>query len=116
MDYGYERGTAMSTIVIAKYRADPSRFEKLVKSNDVDFTAVARSRMAKGCISHRYAVGEGCVYVIDEWPSVEAYNEGWETSRGWSHEIAVEAGLEEPPEITYLHVVPDPGAFYRYPE
>ena len=73
----------MSTIVIAKYRADPSRFEKLVKADDVDFTAVARARISKGCISHRYA--------------------------------AVEAGLEEPPEITYLRVVPDPGAFYRYP-
>lgn len=81
VDYGYE-GAAMSTIVIAKYRADPSRFEKLVKSNDVDFTAVARARMSKGCISHRYAVGDGAVYVIDEWPSVEAYNQGWETSRG----------------------------------
>jgi hypothetical protein len=106
----------MSTIVIAKYRADPDKFRKLVKSGDVDFTAIARSRMAKGCISHRYAVSENAVLVIDEWPSMEAYNERWETSgQGWSHEVALEAGLQEPPEVTYLEVVPDPGAFYHYP-
>jgi hypothetical protein len=104
----------VSTIVIAKYRGDPARFEGLVKSEAKDFIAVARARMSKGCLSHRYAVGDGAVYVIDEWPSAEAYNEGWETSRGWPHEIAVKAGLEEPPEITYLHVVPDPGAHHRY--
>ena len=105
----------MSTLVIAKYRADPARFEKLVQSQDVDFTAVARARMAKGCISHRDAVSDDEVYVIDEWPSVEAYNEHWSTGEGWSHEVAIEAGFEEPPEITFLRVVPDPGAFYRYP-
>jgi hypothetical protein len=106
----------MSTIVIARYRADPARFEKLVQSDDVDFTAVARARIAKGCISHRYAVDECAVYVIDEWPSAEAYNENWSTSEGWSHEVAVEAGLEEPPEVTFLSVVSDPGAFYHYME
>jgi quinol monooxygenase YgiN len=105
----------MSTIVISKYRADPARFEKLVKSHDIDFTSVARSRMAKGCLSHRYAVDDSAVYVIDEWPSVQAYNEQWPTELGWSHEVAVEAGLEEPPEVTYLEVVPDPGAFLHYP-
>lgn len=72
----------MSTIVIAKYRADPARFEKLVASKDIDFTAVARARMARGCISHRYAVGEDEVFVIDEWPSAEAYNESWPTGHG----------------------------------
>jgi hypothetical protein len=106
----------MSTIVIAKYRADPDKFRKLVKSKDVDFTSVARSRLAKGCISHRYAVGDGAVYVIDEWPSIEAYNDKWESGQGWSHEVAMEAGLQEPPEVTFLDVVPDPGAFYHYPE
>jgi quinol monooxygenase YgiN len=105
----------MSTIVIAKYRADPARFEKLVNSRDLDFTSVARSRMAKGCISHRYAVTDDEVYVIDEWPSAEAYNECWPSGQGWAHEVAIEAGFEEPPEITFLRVVPDPGAFFRYP-
>jgi hypothetical protein len=106
----------VSTIVIAKYRADPARFEKLAKSKDVDFTAVAQSRLAKGCIAHRYAVGDAEVYVIDEWSSAEAYNEHWPVGEGWPHLIAVKAGLEEPPEVTYLRVVPDPGAFYHYPE
>jgi quinol monooxygenase YgiN len=106
----------MSTIVIAKYRADPDKFRSLVEAKEVDFTSVARSRLAKGCISHRYAVGRGVVYVIDEWPSVEAYNDHWETAQGWSHEVAVEAGLLEPPEVTFLDVVPDPGAFYHYPD
>jgi len=106
----------MSTLVIAKYLADPDRFEKLVKSKDVDFTAIARARMIKGCISHRYAIGDGAVYVIDEWPSIEAYNEHWDTVQGWSHEVAIEAGLREPPEVAFLTIVPDPGAFYHYPE
>jgi quinol monooxygenase YgiN len=105
----------VSTIVIAKYRADPARFKKLVKSADIDFTAVARSRMAKGCISHRYAVGDDVVYVIDEWPSIEEYNDHLPSGQGWPHEVAIEAGLEEPPETIFMEVVPDPGAFMRYP-
>ena len=71
--------------------------------------------MAKGCIAHRYAVSDDAVYVIDEWPSADAYEGTWPTVGGWSHEIAIEAGLKEPPEITYLHVVPDPGSFYHFP-
>jgi hypothetical protein len=106
----------VSTIVIAKYRGDPARFERLVKSKEEDFIAVARARMSKGCISHRYAVSDGAVYVMDEWPSADSYNDRWETSQGWPHQIAMEAGLEEPPEITYLRVIPDPGAFHRYSE
>lgn len=104
----------MSTIVIAKYRCDPARFEKLVDSGDVDFAAVARSRMARGCISHRYAVSDCEVYVIDEWPSGEAYDKNWRTDRGWSHEIALGAGFEEPPEMIYLRTIADPGAFYHF--
>jgi len=106
----------MSTIVIAKYQADPDRFKKLVKSQDIDFTVVARSRLAKGCISHRYAVGDGVVYVIDEWPSADAYNERLQNEQGWPHEVAVEAGLQEPPEVTFMEVVPDRGSFLHYPD
>ena len=106
----------MSTIVIAKYRCDPARFEKLVQSGDVDFTAVAQSRMSKGCISHRYAVGDEEVYVIDEWPSGEEYDRNWRTDQGWSKEIALHAGFDDPPEMIYLRTVADTGAFYRYPE
>jgi hypothetical protein len=51
----------VSTIVIAKYRGDPARFEGLVKSEAKGFIAVARARMSKGCLSHRYAVGDGAV-------------------------------------------------------
>jgi len=105
----------MSTLVIAKYRADPARFEELIDSRRVDFTAVARSKRSRGCISHRYAVGDGVVYVIDEWPSIDHYNEQWPSEQGWPHELAMEIGAEEPPEVIFLRVVPDPGAFYHYP-
>ena len=106
----------MSTIVSAKYRGDPARFEKLVESKALDFTVVAQARMAKGCISHRYAVSDDEIYVIDEWPSREDYDTNWRTHQGWSHEIAIEAGLDDPPEVIYLRTVADPGAFYHYTE
>jgi hypothetical protein len=106
----------MSTIVIAKYRANIAAFQKLIESHPADLIAVARARRERGCISHRYAVSDGDLYVIDEWPSADTYNEQWPNDRGWPHELAVEIDAMEPPEITYLHVVPDPGSFYHFPE
>jgi hypothetical protein len=100
----------MSAIVIVRYQGDTARFEELLQAKTSDFRAIAQQKRERGCISHRYVVRDGELLVIDEWPTDSADNYLWQSEQPVV-QLVREAGLENPPEVSYFHSVHDPGEF-----
>jgi hypothetical protein len=65
----------MSVLVIAKFAGDTAKFRQSVVDRAGEFEKIAGESKAAGAIHHRFGVGDGFVLVMDEWASVEQFQE-----------------------------------------
>jgi len=99
----------MSVLVVIKVPGDTAVFESfMAQSADrvIELTAKAK---AGGCTSHRFAVGDGEIVVVDEWDSREQFV-GFFSSPDI---VAVlgEMGARGEPQITFADAKGFPGEF-----
>ena len=63
----------MSVLIIAKFTGDTAKFRQALTDRAGEFAKIGESARTVGAIHHRFAIGDGCVLVIDEWESVEHF-------------------------------------------
>jgi len=100
----------MSVIVLSKWRGDPAGLEALLRSRPADFKDLAAKARSDGALHHRLAAGDREVLVIAEWESAEGYDALYPGHPAML-ELLREAGIDEPPEVTYYRPISDPGEF-----
>lgn len=65
----------MSILVGVKVVADTSAFRKALSERADEFQAVSSRAQGAGAIHHRFGIGDGYVFVTDEWTSKAAFDE-----------------------------------------
>ncbi|HEV3289029.1 MAG TPA: hypothetical protein VG123_08550 [Streptosporangiaceae bacterium] len=65
----------MSVIVIGKFQGDTATFRQALASRASEFEKVGEMARAAGGIHHRFGIGDGFVVVVDEWESVEHFQQ-----------------------------------------
>lgn len=65
----------MSVLVIQKFSGDTATFRQVLTDRADDMAGFAVQAKAAGAIRHRFGVGDGFVVVVDEWNSVEQYQQ-----------------------------------------
>jgi quinol monooxygenase YgiN len=65
----------MSVIVIGKFQGDTATFRQALTDRVGEFEKLAARARAAGGIHHRFGVGDGYVVVVDEWESVEHFQQ-----------------------------------------
>jgi quinol monooxygenase YgiN len=63
----------MSVIVTSKVFGDTSVFTKALEERADEFRAISARAKEVGAIHHQFAIGDGFVFVIDEWESAAAF-------------------------------------------
>ena len=63
----------MSLLVIGKFQGDTALFQRALVERSSEFEKVAERARADGGIHHRFGVGDGYVVIIDEWASLEQF-------------------------------------------
>ncbi len=89
----------MSVLVLGKFRGDTSRFRQALVDRASEFAAIGERAKAAGGIHHRFGVGDGFVVIVDEWESVDHFQQFFSDPdlQAFIGSVGAEPG---PPELT----------------
>ena len=100
----------MSMLIIAKFQGDTATFRRALSDRAGEFEKIADTARAAGGIHHRFGVGDGFVVVVDEWASVEQFEQffGNPDLQAFIGSAGAEPG---PPEIIIAEAVASADAY-----
>jgi quinol monooxygenase YgiN len=100
----------MSVLVIAKFQGDTAKFRQSLVDRADEFEKTTDQARAAGGIHHRFGVGDGFVVVVDEWESVEKFQQFFANPelQAFIGSIGADPG---PPEITVAEAVASPDQY-----
>lgn len=100
----------MSVVMVMRVEADTARFRDFIENQGDALRAIGDDARSKGCLHHRFAVGDGYVLVVDEWESPEAFQRFFEGNEAIARAMA-ESGAQGEPQITIAEAVESPDEF-----
>jgi hypothetical protein len=100
----------MSVLVIAKFQGDTGKFRDAIANRSSEMVKFSDMARAAGGIHHRFGVGDGFVVVVDEWESVEDYQQFFARPELQAF-IATVGAAPSPPEITVAEAVATPDQY-----
>jgi hypothetical protein len=65
----------MSVIVIGKFQGDTAAFRRSLTERAGEYQKWAAQAQAAGGVHHRFGIGDGYVVIVDEWESVEQFQQ-----------------------------------------
>ena len=100
----------MSVLIIGKFQGDTAAFRQALTERAGEFEKIADAARAAGGIHHRFGVGDGFVMVVDEWESVEHFQQFFSNPELQAF-IGSVGAAPAPPEITVAEAVASPDEF-----
>lgn len=65
----------MSVLVIGKFQGDTATFRTSLTERADEFAKFAEEAKSAGALHHRFGVGDGYVVTIDEWETLEQFQQ-----------------------------------------
>jgi len=65
----------MSVLVITKFSGDTATFRQGLEERTAEFQKVVSTAQGQGCLHHQFGIGDGFALVVDEWESVEQFQQ-----------------------------------------
>jgi heme-degrading monooxygenase HmoA len=97
-------GGQVSVVVTGKVRGDTDAFRRFIANREDMLRKIAEDAKSKGAIHHRFAIGDGFVLIVDEWESVEAFQQFFQTNSDIPTAMQ-EGGAQGEPEFTFAEAV-----------
>lgn len=94
----------MSVLVIGKFQGDTAKFRQALTDRADEFAKIADESRSAGAIHHRFGIGDGFVLIVDEWGSVEQFQQFF-SNPDLQAFIGSVGAAPAPPEITVSEAV-----------
>ena len=94
----------MSVLVTGIVRGDTDAFRRYVSDNPDVLERISMDARSKGCLHHRFGVGDGFVVVIDEWETAEGFHDFFANNADVPT-VMREAGAQGQPEFTFAEAI-----------
>lgn len=94
----------MSVLITGKFQGDTAKFRQALTDRADEFAKIADSARAAGAIHHRFGVGDGIVLIVDEWESVEHFQQFF-ADPSLQAFIGSVGAAPAPPELTITEAV-----------
>ncbi|HEY2692857.1 MAG TPA: hypothetical protein VGJ50_30785 [Streptosporangiaceae bacterium] len=65
----------MSVLVLGKFQGDTDKFRRALVDRAGEFAKISEMARAAGGVHHRFGVGDGYVVLVDEWETVEQFQQ-----------------------------------------
>ncbi|HEY7325776.1 MAG TPA: hypothetical protein VH520_13220 [Streptosporangiaceae bacterium] len=100
----------MSVLVIGKFKGDTATFRQSLTDRSDEYAKIADQAKAAGGVHHRFGIGDGFVVIVDEWASVDAFQQffGNPALQAFIGSVGAEPG---PPELTVVEAVTSPDQY-----
>lgn len=100
----------MSILVIGKFQGDTAAFRQALTDRAGEFAKIADMAKAAGGVHHRFGIGDGFVVIVDEWESVEHFQQFF-SDPDLQAFIGSVGAAPAPPEITVAEAVSSPDQY-----
>jgi quinol monooxygenase YgiN len=100
----------MSVLVIGKFQGDIAKFRQSLTERAGEYEKIAEQGRAAGCIHHRFGIGDGFVMIVDEWASVEQFQNFFSNPELQAFVGSIGAA-PAPPELTVVEAVSSPDQY-----
>ena len=101
----------MSDVITLKFKGDVATFRQALTDHGEEFAKMAaEARGSGGGIHHRFAIGDGFVLVVDEWETVEHF-QNFFANPDLQALVAQAGAAPEPPEITVAEAISSPDEY-----
>jgi quinol monooxygenase YgiN len=98
------RNSGMSVLVIGKFQGDTGQFSQALTDRADEFAKIAEGSRSAGAIHHRFGIGDGFVVLVDEWESVEQFQQFFANPELQAF-IGSVGAAPAPPEITITEAI-----------
>jgi hypothetical protein len=105
-----EESEFISVLIVGKFQGDTAKFQQALVDRADEFAQIAERSRAVGAIHHRFGVGEGFVVVVDEWGTVEQFQQFLGDPQVQEF-IASVGAAPAPPELTVTEAITSPDQF-----
>jgi hypothetical protein len=94
----------MSVLVVGKFQGDTERFRQALTERADEFADFGERARAAGAIHHRFGVGDGLVVVVDEWGTIDQFQQFFSDPQLQAF-IASTGAASGPPDLTITEAV-----------
>lgn len=101
----------MSVIVCGKVAGDTARFQQALTDRKDEFEAIAQRARGVGAIHHRFGIGDGYVFIVDEWQSPQHFEAFFSDPELQEFIATVGGDTSTPPEFTFVQAISSPDEF-----
>jgi hypothetical protein len=100
----------MSVLVVAKFQGDTAVFRKALTDRAGEFAKYGEMARAAGGVHHRFGIGDGFVIVVDEWDSIEQFQQFFGNPDLQAF-VGSTGADPAPPEVTVAEAVASPDQY-----
>jgi hypothetical protein len=100
----------MGVLVIGKFQGDTAAFRQALSDRAGEFVKYADMARAAGGVHHRFGVGDGFVIIVDEWESVEHFQQFFSNPELQAF-IGSVGAVPAPPEMIIAEAVTSPDQY-----
>jgi hypothetical protein len=94
----------MSVLITSRFQGDTAVFRQALVDHAGDLAKFSEISRSAGAIHHRFGVGDGFVLVVDEWESVEQFQQFF-ANPDLQALIGQMGAADVPPEITVTEAI-----------
>lgn len=94
----------MSVLIIGKFQGDTAKFRQALADRAGEFAKISDMARSAGGVHHRFGVGDGFVVMIDEWETIEQFQQFF-SNPDLQAFIGSVGAAPAPPEITTSEAV-----------
>jgi quinol monooxygenase YgiN len=101
----------MSVIIAAKLAGDTAAFTKSLEDRADEYRKIGERSREKGALHHRFGIGDGFIFINDEWESAEAFEKFFGDPELQKFIGSVGGDTNAAPEIIIVESVDSPEMF-----
>jgi hypothetical protein len=95
----------MSVLVIVKIAGDTAKFRQSLTGRASEFEKITADSRTKGAIHHRFGIGDGMVLVVDEWETIEQFQQFFSNPELQAFIGTVGGDTSSPPDVIVSEAV-----------
>jgi hypothetical protein len=100
----------MSVLIIGKFQGDTAKFRQALTDRADEFAKIADMARSQGGIHHRFGIGDGFVVIVDEWATVEDFQQFF-SNPDLQAFIGSVGAAPAPPELTIVDAIASPDQY-----
>jgi hypothetical protein len=100
----------MSVLVIGKFQGDTAKFRQSLIDRADEYAKISDMARSAGGIHHRFGIGDGFIVLVDEWETVEQFQQFF-SNPDLQAFIGTVGAAPAPPEITITEAVASPDQY-----